>query len=87
MTLNLGGAKFEVTRFEVTKNFGIFWQKRIKDLLAQQGLQKVFRDEKSTDIATVDWNEMKEKVTGLLTLCISNDMMNHILDLTASENV
>lgn len=34
MTLNPGGAKFEVTWFDRTGNFGL-WQRRVKDLLAQ----------------------------------------------------
>lgn len=63
MTLNPGGAKFEVTRFDGTDNFGL-WQ-RVKDLLAQQGLHKVFYDEKLTNITTVDWNMMKEKASFL----------------------
>lgn len=85
MTTNPGGAKFEVTRFDGTGNFGL-WQRRVKDLLAQQSLQKALRDEKPADIATVDWNEMKEKAAGLIRLCVSDDVMNHILDLTTPKD-
>ncbi|CAI8585364.1 unnamed protein product [Vicia faba] len=55
---------------------------RLKDLLAQQGLQKASCDEKPTDIAIIDWIKMEENVVGLIRLCISDDVMNHILDLT-----
>lgn len=30
---------------------------------------------------------MKEKVVGLIRLCVSDDVMNHILDLTTSKDV
>lgn len=86
MTLNLGSAKFEVSRFDGTENFSL-WQRRVKDLLAQQGLQKALCDEKLTDITTIDWNEMKEKVAGLIRLCVSGDVINHILDLKNSKDV
>jgi len=33
------GAKFEVGKFDGAWNFGM-WQRRVKDLLAQQGLLK-----------------------------------------------
>ena len=42
MTLNLGGVKFEVTRFDETSNFGL-WQMMVKNMLTQQGLQGVSR--------------------------------------------
>ncbi|CAA0840109.1 Unknown protein [Striga hermonthica] len=34
-----GGSKFEVSKFDGHGNFGL-WQTRVKDLLAQQGIQK-----------------------------------------------
>lgn len=60
---------------------------RVKDLFAQQDLQKALRDEKSTDITTIDWNEMKEKTASLIGLCVFDDVMNHILDLTTPKDV
>lgn len=86
MMLNSGGAKFEVTRFDRTCNFDL-WKMRVKDLLAHKVLHKVLRDEKSTDITTINWNEIKDKATGLMGLCISYDEMNHILDLTTPKDV
>ena len=75
-----------MTRFDGTRNFGL-WQRRVKDLLAQQGLQKALCDEKPTDITTVDWNEINENAACLIRLCISVDVMNHILNLTTPKDV
>lgn len=86
MTLNPEGAKFEVTWFDGTSNFCL-WQMRVNDLLAQKSIQKVLRDEKSADIATIHSNEMKEKVASLIRLCVSDDVMIHIVDLTTSKDV
>ncbi|KAF1897303.1 hypothetical protein Lal_00035006 [Lupinus albus] len=44
MTLN-PSAKFEVEKFDGTGNFGL-WQRRVKDMLAQQGLSKALRENK-----------------------------------------
>lgn len=51
MTIN--PAKFEVARFDGTGNFGL-WQRRVKDLLAQQSLQKALRETKPADMDDTD---------------------------------
>ena len=53
MALNLG-AKFEVGKFDGTGNFGL-WQRRVKDLLAQQGFLKALRESKPKDMEDIDW--------------------------------
>ncbi|CAI8589056.1 unnamed protein product [Vicia faba] len=40
-----------------------------------------------TNITTIDWNEMKEKIAGLIRLYVFDDVMNHILDLKTLKNV
>lgn len=62
-------AKFKVAMFNITYNFGL-WQRRGKVLLAQQGLQKALRKEKSKDMEEVDWMKMKDKATRMIRLCI-----------------
>ncbi|KAK4394525.1 hypothetical protein Sango_1606800 [Sesamum angolense] len=42
----MSGTKFEVVKFDGTKNFGL-WQTRVKDLLAQQGILKALWPQKS----------------------------------------
>ncbi|XP_045825325.1 uncharacterized protein LOC123917602 [Trifolium pratense] len=80
------GVKFEVERFDGTGNFRL-WERRVKDLLAQQGLQKALRETKPTDMADDDWLELQEKAAGLIRLCVSDEVMYHILDLTSPKEV
>ncbi|KAL6508621.1 hypothetical protein OROGR_023332 [Orobanche gracilis] len=62
MALN-PGAEFEVGKFDGTGNFGL-WQRRVKDVLAQQGLSKALRENKPVDTDQLDWEELKEKAAG-----------------------
>ena len=41
----VSSTKFEVVKFDGTGNFGL-WQRRVKDLLAQQGMVKVLYGKK-----------------------------------------
>lgn len=52
ITLNPEGAKFKVIRFDKTGNFNL--RQMSVDMLAQQDLPMALRDEKTTDIATID---------------------------------
>lgn len=47
----------------------------------------MLRDEKLTDITTIDWNKIKDKATSLIRLCVSDDVMNHMLDLTTLKDI
>ncbi|CAA0839016.1 Unknown protein [Striga hermonthica] len=48
------GSKFEVSKFDGHGNFGL-WQTRVKDLLAQHGIQKGLRAEKPKGMEDDDW--------------------------------
>ncbi|KAF1895572.1 hypothetical protein Lal_00041852 [Lupinus albus] len=50
------GAKFEVGKFDGTGNFGL-WQRMVKDLMAQKGLSKALRENKSDGMDQLDWEE------------------------------
>lgn len=80
------GAKFEVARFDGTGNFGL-WQRRVKNMLTQQSLQKALCETKVEEMVDADWAEMKEKVAGLICLCVLDEVMCHILDLTTPKVV
>ncbi|KAF1860263.1 hypothetical protein Lal_00037601 [Lupinus albus] len=57
MALN-PSAKFEVGKFDGTSNFGL-WQKRVMDVLAQQGLSKALRENKPDGMDQMDWNKVE----------------------------
>lgn len=74
------GAKLEVTRFDGAVSFRL-WRRRVKDVWAQQCLQKVLCETKSTDMEKTDREQMKDKVEGLINLCVLDEVMYHILEV------
>lgn len=54
---------------------------RIKDLSTQQSLKKVLLEMKSADIEEIDWADMKEKTTKIIHLCVSHEVLYHIMNL------
>ena len=62
MEINTSIAKVDVVKFEGTGNFGL-WQKRVKDLLVQQGLVKaLYEKAKKPETMTDDeWEELDMK--------------------------
>lgn len=51
-------AKFNVMKFDGFENFGL-WQRRVKDLLAQQGMVKALSGKKPEGTSDVDWEELE----------------------------
>ena len=73
------GTRFEVEKFDGTGNFGL-WQTRVKDLLAQQGCLKALRDAKPAKMDAEDWEELQLKAAGTIRLCLSNQVIYHVMD-------
>src|SRR5437588_2098099 len=53
-------AKFEIIKFDGTGNFGL-WQRRVKDLLVQQGMVKALLEEKPESMEKTEWKELEAK--------------------------
>ncbi|CAA0813915.1 Unknown protein [Striga hermonthica] len=66
-----GGSKFEVSKFDGHGNFGL-WQTRVKDLLAQQGIQKGLHAEKPKGMEDDDWQDLQERAAGTIRLCLAD---------------
>ena len=49
--------KFEVARFDGTRNFEL-WQMRVNDLLAQQGISRALNEKKPAKVDDDKWEEM-----------------------------
>ncbi|KAL0387502.1 UNVERIFIED_CONTAM: Retrovirus-related Pol polyprotein from transposon TNT 1-94 [Sesamum radiatum] len=73
-------AKFEVVKFDRTGNFGL-WQTRVKDLLAQQGILKVLRPHKPASMDDEDWEELQQRTAGTIRLCLTDEIMYHVMNL------
>ena len=72
-------AKFEVVKFDRTGNFGL-WQRRVKDLLAQQGMVKALYGTKPESMEEVDWKELEAKAMAVIRLCLADDVIYHVMD-------
>jgi hypothetical protein len=77
--IDISSVKFNVMKFDGSSNFGL-WQRRVKDLLVQQGIVKVLYEMKPNGIAVIDWKELEAKAVATNRLCLGDDMMYHIMD-------
>ena len=86
MTASSSSAKFEVTKFDGTGNFGL-WQQRVKDLLAQQGMLKALSDKKPEEMKKVDWDELQARTVATIRLCLSDDVVYHVVEVESAAEV
>ena len=80
------GTRFEVEKFNGTENFGL-WQTRVKDLLAQQGCLKALRDAKPAKMDAEDWEELQLQAAGTIRLCLSDQVIYHVMDENSSKKI
>ena len=66
-------------KFNGTENFGL-WQIRVKNLLAQQGCLKALRDAKPAKMDAEDWEELQLQAAGTTRLCLSDQVIYHVMD-------
>ncbi|CAA0805915.1 Probable prolyl 4-hydroxylase 11 [Striga hermonthica] len=81
-----GGSKFEVSKFDGHGNFGL-WQTRVKDLLAQQGIQKRLRAEKPKGMKDDDWQDLQERAAGTIRMCLVDEVMYHVMHLKLADEI
>ncbi|CAA0823102.1 Unknown protein [Striga hermonthica] len=81
-----GGSKFEVSKFDGHGNFRL-WQTRVKDLLAQQGIQKRLRAEKPKGMEDDDWQDLQERAAETIRLCLADEVMYHVMHLKSADEI
>jgi hypothetical protein len=77
--IDTSSAKFDVMKFDGSENFGL-WQRRVKDLLVQQGMVKALYRTKPEGIADINWKELEAKAVATIRLCPRDDVMYHVID-------
>ena len=77
--IGTSSAKFNVIKFDGSENFGL-WQRRVKDLLVQQGMIKALYGSKPEGMANIDWKELEAKAVATIQLCLGDDVMYHVMD-------
>ncbi|KAL0355728.1 UNVERIFIED_CONTAM: hypothetical protein Sradi_4019700, partial [Sesamum radiatum] len=78
--------KFEVVKFDGTGNFGL-WQTRVKDMLAQQGILKALRPQKSASMDDEVWEELQQRAIGTIRLCLADEILYHVMNLKSPSEV
>jgi hypothetical protein len=78
----MASIKFEVEKFNGKNNFSL-WQRRMKDLLIQQGVHKALlgKAKKPEKMENDVWEEMDVKVTSAIHLNLSNKVIHNVIDV------
>ena len=75
----LGFTRFDLEKFNVTDNFGL-WQTRVKDILAQQGIMKGLQETKPAKVDNDEWEDMQVQAAATIRLCLADQVMYHVMD-------
>ncbi|KAE8673805.1 hypothetical protein F3Y22_tig00111772pilonHSYRG00229 [Hibiscus syriacus] len=62
-------------------------EKRVKDLLAQQGILKALRPIKLVVMEEDDWEELQQRVAGTIRLCLADEVMYHVMHLSSPDEI
>uniref|UniRef100_A0A2N9GD91 Uncharacterized protein n=1 Tax=Fagus sylvatica TaxID=28930 RepID=A0A2N9GD91_FAGSY len=88
MAINASIATVGLVKFDGTGNFGL-WQRRVKDLLVQQGLVKALygktkKPEKMTDD---EWEELDMKAVSTIRLLLANEVMYDVMEENSTAGI
>uniref|UniRef100_A0A2N9EK90 CCHC-type domain-containing protein n=1 Tax=Fagus sylvatica TaxID=28930 RepID=A0A2N9EK90_FAGSY len=88
MTINASIATVGLVKFDGTGNFGL-WQRRVKDLLVQQGLVKALygktkKPEKMTDD---EWEELDMKAVSTIRLLLADEVMYDVMEENSTAGI
>uniref|UniRef100_A0A2N9IUP8 CCHC-type domain-containing protein n=1 Tax=Fagus sylvatica TaxID=28930 RepID=A0A2N9IUP8_FAGSY len=88
MAINASIATVGLVKFDGTGNFGL-WQRRVKDLLVQQGLVKALygktkKPEKMTDD---EWEELYMKAVSTIRLLLADEVMYDVMEENSTTGI
>jgi hypothetical protein len=66
-------------KFDGSNNFGL-WQRRVNDLLVQQGMVNALYGTKLEGMSKIDWKELEAQAVATIRLCLGDDIMYHVMD-------
>ena len=87
-TVKMSSAKYDVEKFCGKGNFSL-WQRRMKDLLIQQGVHKALlgKEKKPKTMKDVKWVEMDEKVASTIRFNLGDEVIYNILEAKTAKEV
>uniref|UniRef100_A0A2N9FI38 Uncharacterized protein n=1 Tax=Fagus sylvatica TaxID=28930 RepID=A0A2N9FI38_FAGSY len=88
MTINASIATVGLVKFNGTGNFGL-WQRRVKDLLVQQGLVKaLYGKTKKLEKMTDDkWEELDMKAVSTIRLLLADKVMYDVMEENSTARI
>lgn len=80
--------KFEIEKFTGKNNFSL-WQRRMKDILIQQGVSKALlgKEKMPADMKEADWDELDAKAASSIRLNLGDDVIHNVLDSETAEAI
>ena len=84
----MSSTKYDVEKFCGKGNFSL-WQRRMKDLLIQQGVHKALlgKEKKLETMKDIEWVEMDEKAASAIRLNLGDEVIHNILVAKTSKEV
>jgi hypothetical protein len=88
LTANMVSTKFEVEKFNGKNNFSL-WQRRLKDLLIQQGVHKglLEKAKKPEKMDNDVWEEMDAKAASAIHLNLLDEVIHNVIDEDNAKSI
>ena len=68
-----------IVKFDGSGNFRL-WQRRVKDVLVQQGLVKALSGKQPKGMNVTDWKDLEMQVASTIRMCLADEVMYHVMD-------
>lgn len=81
MAMKNSNAQFNIERFDGKGSFTL-WQRRMKGILAQQGLSRVLKgkDGKPEDVKDNEWEDIELKCVSTIHLCLIDSVIFNVME-------
>uniref|UniRef100_A0A2N9J6C2 CCHC-type domain-containing protein n=1 Tax=Fagus sylvatica TaxID=28930 RepID=A0A2N9J6C2_FAGSY len=88
MAINASIATVGLVKFDGTGNFGL-WQRRVKDLLVQQGLVKALygKTKKPEKMIDDEWEELDMKAVSTIRLLLADEVMYDVMEENSTAGI
>jgi len=88
IVVNMTSTKYEVEKFNGKNNF-FLWQRRMKDLLIQQGVYKALlrKAKKPEKMDDDEWEEMDVKAASAICLNLSDEVIHNVINEEKAETI
>ena len=68
-----------IVKFDAFGNFKL-WQRRVKDMLVQQGLVKAFSGKQPKAMNVMEWKDSEMRAVSTISMCLVDEMMYDVMD-------